>query len=145
MRSGCDMKSVMRSSILRGSNTNVGNVTLDRSIPTLIPKSKVKASQSTAQGPHSPQLGYHRCDDRAFILVSIDCIRTVEKHCDCGWVEEDRQDGGFIGFSVLWRVVVHGGTSCPLDMRTSLAEETHHCRRITVRTPPLRRLRLRRR
>jgi len=35
MRSGCDMKSVIRSSILRGSNTKVGNVTLDRSIPTL--------------------------------------------------------------------------------------------------------------
>ena len=35
MRSGCDMKSVMRSNILRGSSTNVGKVTLDRSIPTL--------------------------------------------------------------------------------------------------------------
>ena len=34
-RSGWDMKSVMRSSMLRGSRTNVGNVTLCRSIPTL--------------------------------------------------------------------------------------------------------------
>lgn len=34
-RSGCDMKSVIRSSMLRGSRTNVGKVTLDRSIPTL--------------------------------------------------------------------------------------------------------------
>ncbi len=30
------MKSVMRSSMLRGSSTNVGNVTLCRSIPTLV-------------------------------------------------------------------------------------------------------------
>jgi hypothetical protein len=30
------MKSVIRSSILRGSSTNVGKVTLERSIPTLI-------------------------------------------------------------------------------------------------------------
>ena len=29
------MKSVMRSNMLRGSSTNVGKVTLDRSIPTL--------------------------------------------------------------------------------------------------------------
>jgi hypothetical protein len=29
------MKSVIRSSMLRGSSTNVGKVTLDRSIPTL--------------------------------------------------------------------------------------------------------------
>lgn len=35
MRSGCDMKSVMRSSMLRGSRTKVGKVTLDRSMPTL--------------------------------------------------------------------------------------------------------------
>lgn len=34
-RSGWDMKSVMRSSMLRGSSTNVGNVTLCRSMPTL--------------------------------------------------------------------------------------------------------------
>lgn len=35
MRSGWDMKSVMRSSILRGSRTNVGKVTFERSMPTL--------------------------------------------------------------------------------------------------------------
>ena len=35
MRSGWDMKSVIRSSMLRGSSTNVGNVTLERSMPTL--------------------------------------------------------------------------------------------------------------
>lgn len=35
MSSGCDMKSVMRSSILRGSSTKVGNVTRWRSIPIL--------------------------------------------------------------------------------------------------------------
>lgn len=35
MRSGCDMKSVMRSSMLLGSRTKVGKVTLERSIPTL--------------------------------------------------------------------------------------------------------------
>ena len=35
MRSGCDIKSVIRSNMLRGSSTNVGKVTLDRSIPTL--------------------------------------------------------------------------------------------------------------
>lgn len=29
------MKSVIRSNMLRGSSTNVGNVTLERSIPTL--------------------------------------------------------------------------------------------------------------
>lgn len=32
---GCDIKSVMRSSILRGSSTNVGNATLERSMPIL--------------------------------------------------------------------------------------------------------------
>ena len=36
IRSGWDMKSVMRSSMLLGSSTNVGNVTLERSIPTLL-------------------------------------------------------------------------------------------------------------
>ena len=35
IRSGWAMKSVIRSSMLRGSSTNVGKVTLDRSIPTL--------------------------------------------------------------------------------------------------------------
>ena len=35
MRSGCAMKSVMRSSMLLGSRTKVGNVTLWRSMPTL--------------------------------------------------------------------------------------------------------------
>ena len=35
MSSGWDMKSVMRSSMLRGSSTKVGKVTLERSIPTL--------------------------------------------------------------------------------------------------------------
>lgn len=35
IRSGCAMKSVIRSNMLRGSSTNVGKVTLDRSIPTL--------------------------------------------------------------------------------------------------------------
>ena len=35
IRSGCAIKSVMRSNMLRGSSTNVGKVTLDRSIPTL--------------------------------------------------------------------------------------------------------------
>jgi hypothetical protein len=35
MRSGCDMKSVILSSILLGSRTNVGKVTFERSIPTL--------------------------------------------------------------------------------------------------------------
>ena len=36
MRSGWDMKSVIRSSMLRGSRTKVGKVTLWRSIPTLL-------------------------------------------------------------------------------------------------------------
>ena len=36
MRSGCAMKSVMRSSMLRGSRTKVGKVTLERSMPTLV-------------------------------------------------------------------------------------------------------------
>jgi hypothetical protein len=35
MRSGWAMKSVMRSSILLGSRTNVGKVTFERSMPTL--------------------------------------------------------------------------------------------------------------
>jgi hypothetical protein len=35
MRSGCAIKSVMRSSILLGSRTNVGKVTFERSMPTL--------------------------------------------------------------------------------------------------------------
>ena len=35
IRSGWAMKSVIRSSMLRGSSTKVGKVTLDRSIPTL--------------------------------------------------------------------------------------------------------------
>lgn len=35
IRSGCAMKSVIRSNMLRGSRTKVGKVTLDRSIPTL--------------------------------------------------------------------------------------------------------------
>jgi hypothetical protein len=35
MGSGWDMKSVMRSSMLLGSRTKVGKVTLDSSIPTL--------------------------------------------------------------------------------------------------------------
>lgn len=35
MRSGWAMKSVMRSSMDRGSSTKVGNVTLERSMPTL--------------------------------------------------------------------------------------------------------------
>lgn len=35
MRSGWDMKSVMRSSMLLGSRTKVGKVTFERSIPTL--------------------------------------------------------------------------------------------------------------
>ena len=35
MRSGWAIKSVMRSSMLLGSSTNVGKVTLERSMPTL--------------------------------------------------------------------------------------------------------------
>jgi hypothetical protein len=35
MRSGWAIKSVMRSSMLLGSRTNVGKVTLERSMPTL--------------------------------------------------------------------------------------------------------------
>jgi hypothetical protein len=44
-------------------------------------------------------------------------------------VEGDGQDGGIVRLSVFWRVVVHGSASCPLDVRTSLTEETHHCNR----------------
>jgi hypothetical protein len=36
MRSGWAMKSVIRSSMLRGSRTNVGKETFERSIPTLL-------------------------------------------------------------------------------------------------------------
>ena len=46
-RSGWDMKSVMRSSMLRGSRTNVGNVTLCRSMPTLFGRGEVRGGEWT--------------------------------------------------------------------------------------------------
>ena len=46
-RSGWDMKSVMRSSMLRGSRTNVGNVTLCRSMPTLFGGGEVRGDEWT--------------------------------------------------------------------------------------------------
>ena len=46
-RSGWDMKSVMRSSMLRGSRTNVGNVTLCRSMPTLFGRGEVRGGECT--------------------------------------------------------------------------------------------------
>lgn len=51
IRSGCDMKSVMRSSMLRGSRTKVGKVTRERSMPTLLSE---KEHPATSDG-HSPQ------------------------------------------------------------------------------------------
>jgi hypothetical protein len=50
IRSGCAMKSVIRSSMLRGSSTKVGNVTLDRSIPTLQKSPIVEASGAGIEG-----------------------------------------------------------------------------------------------
>jgi len=50
IRSGCAMKSVMRSNMLRGSSTNVGKVTLDRSIPTLEKKPMVVNESQMAKG-----------------------------------------------------------------------------------------------
>jgi hypothetical protein len=47
MRSGWDMKSVMRSSMLRGSRTKVGNVTLERSMPTLVECGVINEHRST--------------------------------------------------------------------------------------------------
>ena len=47
-RSGWDMKSVMRSSMLRGSRTNVGKVTLWRSMPTLGREARVRVGRRHA-------------------------------------------------------------------------------------------------
>lgn len=58
--SGCDMKSVIRSSMLRGSRTKVGKVTLERSIPIL----RYRVQQRVGDVDVCiPQLGDHMGDN----------------------------------------------------------------------------------
>lgn len=72
MSSGCDMKSVIRSSMLRGSSTKVGKVTLFKLMPTLTAANVANQCVAAAsQKQCAPELRDNRRDDRAFILVSV--------------------------------------------------------------------------
>src|ERR1700761_4509494 len=86
-RSGWDMKSVMRSSILRGSRTHVGKVTRERSIPTL--HEHGVSVIDGANGGDGPELGYQGEDYGALILVAGQ-RQWTEGHENCnegrtGW------------------------------------------------------------
>ena len=80
IKSGWDMKSVMRSSILRGSSTNVGNVTLWRSMPTLEASSAPCISH---RRPHveisagAPELRDQGSDNRTLLLVPVVVVVSV--------------------------------------------------------------------
>jgi len=81
------MKSVIRSSMLRGSSTKVGKVTFDRSIPTLDGTWKGRKANAKSDNDNyklitqdSPQLRDHGRDNGPLILISGFRVRIQEKH-----------------------------------------------------------------
>lgn len=95
MRSGCDMKSVMRSSILRGSRTKVGNVTFERSMPTLEMEERFLARAWWNEDEASrPKLGYQRGYDGALVLISAFVVSVCVTHERGGEVEDMNGCGG---------------------------------------------------
>ena len=66
------MKSVMRSSMLRGSSTNVGNVTLCRSMPTLRIHSAGASQRSARASSSSPGATHLSCEIRD-VMIDPSC------------------------------------------------------------------------
>jgi hypothetical protein len=72
------MKSVMRSSMLRGSRTKVGKVTRERSIPILDGVSEGRGWFRRGR----PELGYERENNGSLIFVAVAPSEWPRRHWD---------------------------------------------------------------
>jgi len=74
--------------MLRGSSTNVGKVTLDKSIPTLGEPSVRSREHLAGNIDHIPELRYQGENNRPLIFVSIGRVSVLNDH---GSIKEYRR------------------------------------------------------
>lgn len=129
MRSGWDMKSVIRSSMLLGSRTNVGNVTFERSIPTLqvLLSIRLKAEQITQDANLSWEIRDVIIDPSFSSLHSASISKKdILAHNGC----KDEQDGGVVWLRVWRRLVFPINRASrlhdPVKRGTSLVPKAQH-------------------
>ena len=90
IRSGWDMKSVIRSSMLRGSRTNVGKVTFERSMPTLRIGKEItpQLAKKSERQKCSKQAAYLSCEIKDKIMdPSFSSLESTESSWSASCVE----------------------------------------------------------
>ena len=126
------MKSVIRSSILLGSRTKVGKVTLERSMPTLdgqggvvvVVVSRRFSSEVHGVGTHrSCEMSDRMIEPSSSSLWELIVSTVVDIQYRGRWGRGDRQDGGIVRIRVLRHFVI-GGRGRPAW--PAFSEKAHH-------------------